>query len=236
MSMEKGSKCSQKSKLSTIKGKRERASNVRAKTLLHMRYIQCPKEGYSSWLLQMPHQPCESGYKPPAGDTEKEAANHFGFVPINSISCPSLPGSTSAMNVPRIAPSFLQLMRQEFKSALRERSCLQLRRLPSPASPPVCPPQTHPQAAPARTIRCKVPHTSPLISGYDYSFRRHASLPRPFSTSLSRPAAVVTANPRKDEDGNEMLIDITDRAVKVCSLTYCYREMRADLSTSGFKK
>ena len=62
-------------------------------------------------------------------------------------------------------------------------------------------------------------HIHPACQRYIPTRLGHVEHRRCLSTSPATRAVVVTANPRKDVDGHEMLIDITSRAANVCGFS-----------------
>lgn len=113
------------------------------------------------------------------------------------------------------AGPFSQLVRAEFERSLCLRQHL---RLYWPASPA----RRRPSATTATNISQRsIPKVLPARSNQSSTAKPFEGTPqrRSFSASAPCPAAIVTANPRRDEDGNDMLIDITERASMVNHFT-----------------
>ncbi|KAI4107398.1 MAG: hypothetical protein L6R37_001629 [Teloschistes peruensis] len=112
-----------------------------------------------------------------------------------------------------------QIMRREFEHSLCLRKDLKYRRLHLP-TPLTC--QRPPNGTGfvigkssfvSRTLSTTSPCAFPTWR--EKNLRHQLGKPRlqrVFSVSARPHAAIAIANPRQDEDGNEMLVDITDRA------------------------
>lgn len=120
------------------------------------------------------------------------------------------------MATPTVFRPFSQMMRREFERSLCLRIHLKPRRLYWSAPPPHIrrpPSATHLATA----VHCRGSEASSEVRSY-------TTIPRPFegvferrhfSAATPNLAAIVATNPRQDEEGREMLIDITERASTV---------------------
>ena len=114
-------------------------------------------------------------------------------------------------------PIFVAIRGSFYRSISKQNlSCLQQHLATNSYSPQLATPHCFsPASVTARSIASKEQKRSWRTSKLPPARAGNGDQRRTFSTSPNRNAVEVVANPRKDEYGNDMLIDITARASKV---------------------
>lgn len=120
--------------------------------------------------------------------------------------------SLHCANAPSAARSFIQLARRSYSTAAASQSSTPLEFLV-------------PRCAPSPLRVTEVSTTASRIHMHTrnsnsprwlWRSNLHAPTVRAFSTSAARQQTRAILNPQEDEDGNEMMLEITERAAKVC--------------------
>ncbi|KAF5021551.1 hypothetical protein F66182_6408 [Fusarium sp. NRRL 66182] len=107
-------------------------------------------------------------------------------------------------NAQSTATSFIQLVRRSYSTTATQSSA------PLEFLVPRCTPSSKLQTP---RIHFTQPRTY-AIPGRSWSFIPRETATRAFSTSAIRQKTRAILNPQKDEDGNEMMLEITERAAK----------------------
>lgn len=119
--------------------------------------------------------------------------------------------SLHCANAPSAARSFIQLARRSYSTTASQSSTPLEFLVPRCAPSPLRVTEVSTTAS-----RIHIHTRNSNNSRWLWRSSLHAPAVRAFSTSAARQQTRAILNPQQDEDGNEMMLEITERAAKVC--------------------